>query len=82
MNGQNCHCKDAYQDHLFTLAGHIRSPVIVARQHRFAWRRALARLARPMLRLHHLRNIRTQMLDDALGELDGCNSPGRPQEDA
>jgi len=82
MNGHNCHCKDAYQDRLFTLAGHTRSPVMLARQHGFAWRRTLARLATPMLRLHHLRNIRTQMLHDALGDLDGCNSAGIPQEDA
>ncbi len=81
MNRQNCHCKDAYQDRLFTLAGHIRSPVMVSRKHRFAWRSALAGLAGPMLRLHHLRNIRTQMLHDVLGDLDGCNSAGVPQED-
>jgi hypothetical protein len=82
MNGQNCHCKDAYQDHLFSWAGHIRSPVMVARMHRFAWRSALARLATPMLRLHHLRNIRTQMVDELLGDLDSCKSAGRPHEDA
>jgi len=82
MNGQNCHCKDAYQDRLFTLAGHIRSPVMVARKHRFAWRSALAGLAQPTLRLHHLRSIRTQMLDDLLDDLDGCKSAGRPHEDA
>ncbi|TDJ14487.1 MAG: hypothetical protein E2O63_00055 [Gammaproteobacteria bacterium] len=82
MSGHNCHCKDAYQDRLFTFAGHTRSPVMLARQHGFEWRQMLARLARPMLRLHHLRNIRTQMLDDALEDLDGCKSAGRPQEDA
>ncbi len=82
MNRQNCHCKDAYQDRLFTLAGHIRSPVMVAGKHRFAWRSAFAGLAQPMLRLHHLRNIRTQMLDDLLDHLDGCRSAGRPDEDA
>ena len=82
MNGQNCHCKDTHQDRLFTLAGHTRSPVMVARTHPIAWRSALAGLAQPMLRLHHLRNIRTQMLDDVLDDLDGCKSAGRPQEDA
>ena len=81
MNHQNCHCKDAYQDHLSAWAAHIGSPATVARQHRFAWRRALASLASPMLRLHHLRNIRTQMLHDALGDLDGCDSAGVPQKD-
>ncbi len=82
MNGQNCHCKVAYQDLLFCGAGHIRSPVMVASMHRFAWRSALASLATPMLRLHHLRNIRTQMLDDLLDDLDDNKSAGRPQEDA
>jgi hypothetical protein len=55
---------------------------MVARTHRIAWRSALAGLAQPMLRLHHLRNIRTQILDDVLDDLDGCKSAGRPQEDA
>lgn len=82
MNGQNCHCKDAYQDRLYSLAGHIRSPVMVARKDRFAWRSALGRLATPMLRLHHLRNIRTQMVDDLLEDLDGCKSAGISHEDA
>lgn len=82
MNGQNCHCKETHQDRLFTLAGHTRSPVMVARTHRIAWCSALAGLAQPMLRLHHLRNIRTQILDDVLDDLDGCKSAGRPQEDA
>ena len=82
MNGQNCHCKDTHQDRLFTLAGHTRYPVMVARTHRIAWRSALAGLTQPMLRLHHLRNIRTQMLDDVLDDLDDCKSAGRPQEDA
>ena len=82
MNGQNCHCKDAYQDRLFSLAGHIRSPVLVARRHQIAWRSAIARLATPMLRLHHLRNIRTQMVDELLDDLDACKSAGIPHEDA
>ena len=82
MTGQNCHCQDAYQDRLFNLAGHIRSPVMVARKHRFAWRSALARLATPMLRLHHLRNIRTQMVDDLLDDLDDCKSARITHEDA
>ena len=82
MNGQNCHCKDAYQDRLFSWAGHIRSPVMVARKHRFEWGSALASLVTPMLRLHHLRNIRTQMVDDLLDDLDDCKSAGIPHEDA
>jgi len=82
MNDQNCHRKDAYQDRLFTLAGHTRSPVMVGRKHRFGWRSALAGLAQPMLRLHHLRNMRMQMLDDVLDDLDGCKSAGGPQVDA
>ncbi len=82
MNGQNCHSKDPCQDQLSNWAGHIRSPAMVARKHRFAWGSALAGLAQPMLRLHHLRNIRTQMLDDVLDDLDDCKSAGRPQEDA
>ena len=82
MNGQNCHCRDAYQEHLFRSAGHIRSPVMVARRHQIAWRSAIARLATPMLRLHHLRNIRTQMVDELLDDLDACKSAGIPHEDA
>ena len=82
MNGHNCHCKDAYQDRLSAWAGHIGSPQPVARKHRFAWRSALGKLATPVLRLHHLRNIRTRMLHDALSELDGCNRAEIPDEDA
>ena len=82
MNGQNCHCKDAYQDRLFSWAGHIRSPVMIARRHRIAWRSGLAGLATAMLRLHHLRNRRSQMVDDLRDDLDGCKSAGIPQEDA
>jgi hypothetical protein len=70
MNDQNCHCKDAYQDRLFSAAGHIRSPVMVARRHQIAWRSALARLATP------------QMVDDLLDDLDACKSAGIPHEDA
>ena len=47
MNGQNCHRKDPCQDQLSNWAGHIRSPVMVARKHRFAWGSALAGLAQP-----------------------------------
>ena len=82
MNRQNCHCKDTYQDRLSAWAGQFGSPQSVARKHRFAWRGALAKLATPMLRLHHLRSIRTQMLHDALSDLDGCNSAEIPDEDA
>ncbi len=82
MNRQNCHCQDAYQDHLTAWAGHIGSRDSLARRHRFAWRSALARLASPVLRLHHLRNVRTQMLHEALDDLDGCNTAEIADDDA
>ncbi len=82
MNGQNCHCKDTYQGRLSSWLGHIGSPDSLARRHRFAWRSALAGLASPMLRLHHLRNVRTQMLHEALGDLDGCENTEGPGNDA
>ena len=65
MNAHNCHCTDEYRD---------RPPDSAGGQHRIAWREALAAIASPMVRLHHLRNIRTQMLRDALCDLDGCDT--------
>ncbi len=67
MNAHNCHCTDEFRGNL---SGSLTS------QHRIAWRNALAALASPMIRLHHLRNIRTQMLRDALCDLDGCDKRG------
>ncbi len=64
MDAHNCHCNDEFRREL---SGSLN------KQHRVAWRNALAALVSPMIRLHHLRNIRTQMLRDALGDLDGCN---------
>lgn len=62
MSANNCHCTDEYQGHLNDLTG----------RHRAAWRNALAGLASPFLRLHQLRNVRTQMLHKALANLDDC----------
>jgi len=64
MNRNNCHCSDAYHGHLNDLAG----------QHRAGWRNALAGLVSPFVRLHQLRNIRTQMFHEALADLDDCRS--------
>ncbi len=64
MRAHTCNCTDEYQPDLSgSLSDHRR----------IAWRNALAALAKPMLRLHQLRNIRTQMLRDALNNRD-CNS--------
>ncbi len=82
MNGQNCHCNDAYPDRVSACVGHIGSSGSLARRHRFAWRSALASLASPMVRLHHLRNVRTQMLREALADLDGCENTEGPGNDA
>lgn len=64
MNAHNRRCTDEFREDLSGSLGD---------QRRVAWRAVLATLASPMVRLHHLRNIRTQMLHDALGDLDGCN---------
>ena len=63
MRAQPCNCTDDYRP---DLSGSLSD------QRRTAWRNALAVLARPMLRLHQLRNIRTQMLREALNNRD-CN---------
>ncbi len=64
MNAHDCHSTGEFRgDPSDSLAD----------QHRFGWRNVLVTMASPMVRLHHLRNIRTQMLRDALGDLDGCN---------
>ncbi len=63
MNAHDCHCTDHFRGH--------PSKSLSAR-HRIAWREAIARLASPMVRLHRLRNIRTQMLRDAICSIDGC----------
>ena len=61
MSTQCCNCTDESRHHLSnSLSDHSRT----------VWRNALAALASPMLRLHHLRDIRTQMLRDALGDRD------------
>ncbi len=65
MDVHNCHCNDKYRDQLSNS---------LSSQHRIAWREALAAIASPMVRLHHLRNMRTQMLRDALCDLDGCDT--------
>ncbi len=67
MTAHNCHCTDDYRGRLSDS---------VAGQHRIAWREALAAIASPMVRLHRLRNIRTQMLRDALGDLDNRKTRG------
>ncbi len=67
MNAHDCHCTDDFRGHA--------SKSLTAR-HRIAWREAIARLASPMVRLHHLRNIRTQMLRDALRNIDNCKERG------
>ena len=60
MTAHNCHCNEEYRGHLSD------SP----------WRDALAALVSPVVRLHRLRNIRSQMLRDALYDHDGCNARG------
>lgn len=60
MTAHNCDCNEEYRGRVSD------SP----------WRDALAALASPMVRLHHLRNIRTQMMRDALRQDDGCNARG------
>ncbi len=82
MNPQDGNCHDAYQHRLSAPARSTGSPDSVAKQHRFAWRSALGTLASPMIRLHQLRNIRTQMLREALGDSAGCNDAGTPGNDA
>jgi hypothetical protein len=63
MRANTCNCTDEYrQDLSGSLSDHRR----------ITWQNALAALAKPMLRLHQLRNIRTQMLRDALNTRD-CN---------
>jgi hypothetical protein len=64
MRAQTCNCRDEYRQ------GLSGSP---SNHRRIDWQKALAALARPMLRLHQLRNIRTQMLRDALNNRD-CNN--------
>lgn len=64
MRANTCNCTDEYRQDLSDSLGDHR---------RIAWRNALAALAKPMLRLHQLRNIRTQMLREALNNRD-CNS--------
>jgi hypothetical protein len=61
MSAANCHCTNDDR-------GHLATP---------AWRNALAGLASPFFRLHHLRNIRSRMLEEALSDLDRCK-PRRP----
>ena len=65
MNAHNCHRTDKYRHRL---------PGSLSGRHRIAWREALAAMASPMVRLHHLRNIRTRMLRDALCDVDGCET--------
>lgn len=60
MTAHNCHCNEEYRG----CPSHS------------TWRDALATLASPMFRLHHLRNIRTQMFRDAICDHDGCNARG------
>lgn len=66
MNAHNCHCADRYRRELSdSRNGHRR----------FGWRKAIAALTSPMIRLHQLRNVRTQILRDALARHD-CNNNG------
>ena len=65
MTAHNCHCSDQ-------LRGDLSDSL--TSQHRIAWREALASLASPMVRLHHLRNVRTRMFRDALGTRDDCDA--------
>ena len=68
MRAHNCNCTDEYRPDLSaSLSDHSRA----------AWRDALAALAKPILRLHQLRNIRTQMLRDALDNRDCKNRRGQ-----
>lgn len=64
MSAAKCHCTDAYRGHLPSAAARPRD----------AWRRAVAQLASPFVRLHELRNMRSRLLQDALEHLDGCKS--------
>ena len=63
MRAQPCNCID---EHRQELSGSL------SEHRRITWQNALTALAKPMLRLHQLRNIRTQMLRDALNDRD-CN---------
>lgn len=67
MNAQNCHCTDDFRGH---------AAKSLSTRHRIAWREAIARFASPMVRLHRLRNLRTQMLHEALCDIDGCKQRG------
>ena len=60
MIAQNCHCSAEYRQ----------------RPSASRWRDAFVAIASPMVRLHHLRNIRTRMLRDALCGVDGCSERG------
>jgi len=68
MRAHTCNCTDEYRP---ALSGSLSD------RRRIAWRNALAALAKPMLRLHQLRNIRTQMLRDALNQRDCDNHRGQ-----
>lgn len=53
-----------------TLKHHAEQGRGLARLHRVAWRKVLAGLAAPAVRMHHYRDLRTAMLREALCELD------------
>jgi hypothetical protein len=82
MNTQNCHCTDRYPGGSAASAGpaHVGQSIVEGR--RLVWRSALAGLVSPIVRLHHMRNVRTQMLRDALCELDHCRTAGIGGKDA
>lgn len=80
MNHHHCHCDD---QHRARLSGWVRtdeSPKSVSGWHRSAWRNALSGLASPIVRLHQLRNLRTQMLRNALDDMDACRDEDEAQD--
>lgn len=82
MNSHNSHCSDEYWNHAPGWPGSRASSDSLPGQQANAWRDALTRLASPIIRLHHLRNIRTQMLYDALADLETRNGPDPADDDA
>lgn len=63
MSASICHCADHNRGHLATLAA----------KHGIVWRKLVAGFVAPLVRLHHWRNIRSRMLQEALSDLDHCD---------
>lgn len=72
MKGQNCHCNNSYRGRLAASRELLGTTDPLAVQHAASWRAALVRLASPAIRLHRLRNLRAQIVHEALGDRDDC----------